>query len=493
MQNKKYLDKLNKFDKIMIYGSGKISQKVYQFLCENRMEYKIFCFVVSGECDEAQKLYGIPVKNVEAVAEEFNNALFLIAVAERSYKEVLGLLKEKKVKHFLDAKKLYLESYQLSDIQLKLRDVRDEIYLRTQRGKKRGYPQATHITYWRAQNAGDTMLSYCVRQFLHLQSWKIITISESINDDVIKQINETDMLVIGGGGLFLPDTNPNSISGWQWAISEEQLNRIQVPIIVFAVGYNYFKGQKNSEVFIRSINALVRRARFVGLRNMGSVRAIRGILDPALCEKVVFQPCTTTVISKMFSVKRRENTKKVGVNIAFDREERRYGEYKERIMDEILNAIYEISQSGYKICYIAHCDEDLNFVKYLERLNIDFAVYNLTCALPREIISCYRNLEIVLGMRGHAQMIPFGMGCRIISLGTHDKIKWFLEDIGAMEWYVDVEKLCTKGGGKYVVDTFRKIEDNTLEADVRLQCAQDHLWEISCNNRRKILKMLDRM
>ena len=127
------------------------------------------------------------------------------------------------------------------------------MYLRIQEGKKRSRPKATHITYWRAQNAGDTMLSYCVRQFLPFQNWEIRTVAESINDDVIKQINETDMLVIGGGGLFLPDTNANTISGWQWAISEEQLDRIQVPIIVFAVGYNYFKGQENSELFIRSI------------------------------------------------------------------------------------------------------------------------------------------------------------------------------------------------------------------------------------------------
>lgn len=445
MQDNRYLDKINKFDRFIIYGAGKTAKKVYQFLCETHMENKILCFAVSADSGETQMLYGIPVKSISELPGEYSSTLFLIAVAERSYREVAGILKDKGVKYFFDAKKLYLASYQLSDTELKLRRIRDKIYLRTQEGKKRSHPRATHITYWRVQNAGDTMLSYCVRKFLPVRNWTIRTVIESINDDVIRQINETDMLVIGGGGLFLPDTNANSISGWQWAISEEQLERIQVPIIVFAVGYNYFKGQENSELFIRSINALVRKACFVGLRNMGSVRAIREILDPALRDKVVFQPCTTTVIGKMLPVKKRKNTKNVGVNIAFDREERRYGENKEKILTEIANAVCEISQSGYKICYIAHCDEDLRFLKYLKRLDIDFTVYNLTCALPGEVLSCYQKMEIVLGMRGHAQMIPFGVGCRIISLGTHDKIRWFLEDIESMEWYVDMSKI--SGGG----------------------------------------------
>ncbi len=489
MQNNIYIDKLNRYDNLIIYGAGKVGQKVYQFLCEAHMENKISCFAISGNCDETRTLYGIPVRSITALSKEFGSALFLIAVADHSYKEVVGTLKEKRVKHFFNAKKLYLASYQINDIEMGLRKIRDKIYLRMQEGKKRSRPKATHITYCRAQNAGDTMLSYCVRQFLPFQNWEIRTVTESINDDVIKQINETNMLVIGGGGLFLPDTNANSISGWQWAISEEQLDRIQVPIIVFAVGYNYFKGQENSELFIRSINALVRKACFIGLRNMGSVRAIREILDPALRDKVVFQPCITTVISKIISVKRK-NTKNVGVNIAFDREERRYGENKEKILTEIANAIYEISQLGYKICYIAHCDEDLKFLKYLERLDIDFAVYNLTCALPREVLSCYQRMEIVLGMRGHAQMIPFGVGCKIISLGTHDKMKWFLEDIQVTEWYVDMTKNAKGSHCDDILKIFRKVEEAPLKADFKLQCAQEHLWKISCDNREKIMKTL---
>ena len=39
-----------------------------------------------------------------------------------------------------------------------------------------------------------------------------------------------------------------------------------------------------------------------------------------------------------------------------------------------------------------------------------------------------------IGMRGHAGMIPFGVGTPIISLVSHPKLRYFLEDIGHAEW-----------------------------------------------------------
>lgn len=35
-------------------------------------------------------------------------------------------------------------------------------------------------------------------------------------------------------------------------------------------------------------------------------------------------------------------------------------------------------------------------------------------------------------------MIPFGLNCGIISLGTHDKMRWFLDDLGAADWDIDL-------------------------------------------------------
>ena len=57
---------------------------------------------------------------------------------------------------------------------------------------------------------------------------------------------------------------------------------------------------------------------------------------------------------------------------------------------------------------------------------------------PRKIIEAYAKPKLVIGMRGHAQMIPFGCKTPIISIISHDKMQWFLEDIQKPEWGVDV-------------------------------------------------------
>ena len=42
-------------------------------------------------------------------------------------------------------------------------------------------------------------------------------------------------------------------------------------------------------------------------------------------------------------------------------------------------------------------------------------------------------------MRGHAQMIPFGLRRPIISIISHDKMRFFLKDINCLEWGIDVK------------------------------------------------------
>lgn len=351
----------------------------------------------------------------------------------------------------------------------------------------------THITYCVAKNAGDTMLSHCVRKFLCFPQWNILKVNDQINEKTLNHINKTCALVIGGGGLFLPDTNENTISGWQWAVSDAQIDNINVPIIVYSVGYNYFKGQEMTDRFKESVNLLVKRASFVGLRNMGSVRAIRAIVPKELRGKIVFQPCATTLIRKYYQIKKKNKSGIIGLNIPFDREKRRYGKNQERILRQIAKAMLEIEKRGYRIKYIAHCADDLRFLKYLDREHVHYFSEDLTDALPNDIIRCYLDVELMIGGRGHAQMIPFGIGCRIISLGSHDKMKWFLEDIDAMDWYID---LCSPEPEKLAVHILNKFIEvniqNPARTDKRLREKQDWLWKISCYNRKKIWQIKEK-
>ncbi|GMA25065.1 hypothetical protein GCM10025864_28240 [Luteimicrobium album] len=41
-------------------------------------------------------------------------------------------------------------------------------------------------------------------------------------------------------------------------------------------------------------------------------------------------------------------------------------------------------------------------------------------------------------MRGHAAMIPFGLGTPVLSIVSHPKARYFLEDLGRTEWGFEV-------------------------------------------------------
>ena len=88
--------------------------------------------------------------------------------------------------------------------------------------------------FHKSGNAGDILLPDSVKRIVEKGTneqidWVDIQVRDTPDDTTLEIINECDTLVVGGGGLFLPDTNYNEISGWQWPISIEQINNIKIP------------------------------------------------------------------------------------------------------------------------------------------------------------------------------------------------------------------------------------------------------------------------
>lgn len=374
---------------------------------------------------------------------------------------------------------------------LKLRNC---VYCILQEHKWKKGKYISHVTAYAVSNAGDTILSKCVRAVfekrIQINKWNLISVSETVDTKMIQRINKGKALIIGGGGLFLPDTNSNDISGWQWAISKSQIKEIKVPIFIFSVGYNYFKGQVPSDLFIENIKEMVANADFIGLRNTGSVNKVKSLIGKELEEKILFQPCITTIIRKICALPEKKKTGIVAINIAFDREKLRYGVNESEILNNIAKAIALIAERGYTIWYIMHCKSDCKFLPYLRKEKIKFVKKNMVYNLSNKLIDVYHKADIVIGMRGHAQMIPFGVGSRILTLGTHDKMRWFLEDINSLDCYIDLNQNIQKLE-ETIVDKFIEINEKRFtEIDQRFIEQQDKLWKITRENMRKITQFI---
>lgn len=251
-------------------------------------------------------------------------------------------------------------------------------------------------------------------------------------------------IIIGGHGLLMVDTNKNKNSGWQYNISIKNLKKLKVPIVITAIGYNRFRNQQDFiPIFKEHITWLVENSLHFGLRNYGSINALKKYIPERLHDKLIFQPCPTTMISSFFPeliTETRERKKKVGICVAFDRYQNRFGDNPVRIFNDIFKFSEKLKDENIHVEFFIHNKTDLqNMIasKIFEKNGYKlFPLYKLT---ENEIYDYYQNFELIAGMRGHSLMIPYGLQVPILSLTTQDKQKWFIESIKHPEWNIEVE------------------------------------------------------
>lgn len=481
---------VEQFEKIVIYGAGNYGGKVYKKLQEHGFGKRVVFFCVSEKPDSAY-IENCPVYSFRDVTIS-EDMLVIISLGSANFEEIVKKMQENGIKNWIDGRRMLFKSFDIDDEQRIIQEQRKDAYLNNEKffnGKKA--VRASHVTYAYLRNAGDIFLSHCIRQYLNFKYYNIIHVADPVTERTIEEINKTDVLIIGGGGLFLPDTNRNEISGWQWAISEELMEKINVPIIVYSVGYNFYRGQTKTKLFRNSVNKLVRKASFVGLRNHGSVKAIKDIVDDDIRKKVLFQPCITTIASSFLEVEEGTGKGVVALNMGLDRLENRFTDERTQIkvFEAVARAIKKIEQKGYDIKYYSHGDADDDYVQYLQQYNVHFEARNLANLLPSGIQKAYEDVELVIGMRGHAQMIPFGLGKKIITLSSHDKMKWFLEDIDLLECYVDLNEL-----NNLETEIIKKFDYviNNQTIDEKMRKAREKLVAQSDMNRSKIYGIIEK-
>jgi hypothetical protein len=262
------------------------------------------------------------------------------------------------------------------------------------------------------------------------------------------------------------------------------LDRIEVPLALFSVGYNRFRGQPDfGPVFERHLRLLTQKSVFIGLRNTGSVQAIRGYLPESLHHKIRFQPCPTTLCRRLYpevcqSAREAVDRPFIALNCAFDRIDLRLGIRKDDILMGLAVAIRELARS-FPIAVYSHLEEDEKVLPYLDRVGVPYRLERLRDVQPRDVVEAYSKPALVIGMRGHAQMIPFGCGVPIVSLISHDKMKWFLEDIGRPDW--GLEMVSEDFSTNLVVSAFRVMNDSRQVAQ-DIESIQGNLWEVTRRN-----------
>ena len=340
------------------------------------------------------------------------------------------------------------------------------------------------------KNAGDTLLFDLVRKtfekFFFDVEWDLKQLWDPISENDIETINKKyHGIILGGGGVLLKDQKgaDSSLSGWQWNIDVKQVDKIRVPLIVFAIGYNRFRNQEDfDEIFKHNITSVVSKSSFFGLRNSGSKKALKNYLSVELVKKLNKQFCPTTfanhlIDSDLKTYIGKEHT--IAFNPAFDREEMRFGLQINKILNRLSLILKDSKKLGFNLILVAHKDIDLKMEKFLIENNVDYTLKNLTNSSSNEILQFYSSVSIAVGMRGHAQMIPFGLGTPIFSIVTHDKLSFFLEDIDKSEWG---EELFSENLKNNLFKLLNKVKINRNKIQQEIIECQKKIWNETSDN-----------
>ncbi|PZH15066.1 polysaccharide pyruvyl transferase [Streptomyces sp. NTH33] len=347
------------------------------------------------------------------------------------------------------------------------------------------------------ENAGDKVLPEAVRMCFDTDTgprrWYRQPVHRLVDEAALEQLNARRGVIVGGGGLFLPDTSPNGNSHWQWNVPDGILARITAPLAVFAVGCNVFDGQLyRRSRFAGSLRVLVERSAFFGLRNHGSIERVRELLPEELRDRVRYQPCPTTVarylVPGLLDPAQRSET--VLVNCAYDRAGLRFGHDYGHFLAQMATALRGLRDRA-DVRYAAHMPADERFVHDLRREHgLSLPVERLYDMSNDGIRDLYGRSRLVIGARGHAGMIPFGCGTPILSLVSHPKLAYFLSDIGREEWGLSVHD---RELGSRLAERAAAILDDHAAAVADVHDAQRFLWDITRSNIDELRKVFGRV
>lgn len=344
-----------------------------------------------------------------------------------------------------------------------------------------------HVGAW-GGNYGDSVIQASIKENLSKISPFKLNFDylncqrTEFNLDLIERINKSaDILIIGGGGLIFHRPQDNSKSGWQWNIEKELIEKIKIPFVIYGIGYNKF--EYDDADFLSVTNShlakTVELASLFSVRNNGTKRELvkRGC-NPNKIEVVpdsgMFLSSTPVNIPGL-DVDRL----KIGFNWTTDRQNQTFPEpWKEnrdkfvKLCLESLN--YAIDKYRAQVVYIGHMGGtfDSEIIDELRRglkeklIVTDEVLPDLYFPSMEKaflFVDIYRQMDLVVGMRGHANIVAFGQNVPMIGIGSHGKVRYFLDDIGRGKYFFDVRSQ----GNTYDVGKMNELISDVIENNSR--------------------------
>jgi len=279
------------------------------------------------------------------------------------------------------------------------------------------------------------------------------------SNEFISYANKMDMVVIGGGGFFSAFERFKN-TGCHVDFTLETLNKIEVPIVYYALGFAVYYGQQYHN--IERLGALLDYANnnpqktLISLRNDGSHQRLEALLEPSRTNNVSIIPDGGFYVPTIDTEHQEleEGKLNFGLQLAGDKATMRFQEganFPARIARKILGSnwsVENIKQQNRVLKTLADISEWLikehnaNLI-ILPHIHSDLTITDrFTHILPRDLVrfntkiagvyrghdggqkqfDLYKKLDFTMGMRFHSNVCPFGLGTPSIGLVSHDQL-----------------------------------------------------------------------
>lgn len=298
------------------------------------------------------------------------------------------------------------------------------------------------------------------------------------NEYYIKEVvnKRYDLLVIGGGGIIHGKHWPN---GWFWLIDKELIKTIEIPFIVYGVGYNYWEEEGGIPKHgIDHLKETIAHARYFSVRNDGSAGRI--LKQTGIAAPIVPDPGFHVDINTEYMQKEKDPY--VLIQVANDKPLNRFGSEKGIIsfVKDMREITSELAKT-YKVIFAPHVFEDIALsqviAKDIPNTSVwDFGYYAFDHS--DQAIGFYKYAQFVIAMRGHGQIVPICFNTPVIALENHPKHRGLMEELELLEYNVKISDTAFKSNLKHAID---KVRDNRRHLLSKYEEINAGLFESSAN------------
>ena len=290
-----------------------------------------------------------------------------------------------------------------------------------------------HIHVWDKSNKGDYAIVLAVADALRKKfpgasiSDFPIEVLKDYNEKELNKLNQADLIVFGGGGVFYRYFLP---------FNNKMIAGLKKPLVIFGVGYIREVGARSlTKIETASIVSLVKKAKLVGIRENYTKRFLikQGIKSEKI--SVIGDPAVLLeeIVPNDFKL---ADGMKIGLNLNYSGW-LGFGPWREDILKAYREtAEYFQKEFGATVYYLKHHPGEDNIYPELKIKGL-----KLVDLSAKEQKYIYGELDLVIGMMLHSCVLAFGALTPEINVAYDLRNRNFARFIGCPELVVELADL----------------------------------------------------